>query len=62
MQEATKQKEMAVEAERFKAESSQASLQRAQVEGDQRRKTESHKADEERKTSQYKTKFTPTLS
>jgi ATPase family AAA domain-containing protein 3A/B len=57
MQEATKQKEMSVEAERLATERSNAGIQRAQVEGEQKRKTESHKAEEERRTSQYKTKL-----
>jgi ATPase family AAA domain-containing protein 3A/B len=54
LQEQTRQKELALEGEKQLTARSQAQLQRAQVEGDEKRKTISHQQDQERHTQRYK--------
>merc|ERR1719159_904853 len=54
LREQTRQKELALESEKQLTARSQAQLQRAQVEGDEKRKTISHQQDQERHTQRYK--------
>merc|ERR1719159_991857 len=54
LQEQTRQKELALESEKQLTARSQAQLQKAQVEGDEKRKTISHQQDQERHTQRYK--------
>ena len=54
LQEQTKQKELQSQMEQSKTAREQVSLQKAQIEGEERRKTADHTQDQERRTMQYK--------
>ncbi|CAD7950280.1 unnamed protein product [Amoebophrya sp. A25] len=57
LQETTKQKEMNLQMEQMRAQQAEMGLQRAQKEGEERRKTIAAQEDQERRTAQYKTQL-----